>query len=1061
MSSTKKLKDVPFINGGLSRLLLSCAIFSALGHARAADWPTFRGNNARTGFTAEQARPPLVKAWEFQAGGGILSSPVIFDDIVYFGARDNKVYALNARTGAPLWSFLTGARVDATPAVAGGAVYFPSADGLFYALDRLTGGLIWMTQQRGAPSVSSPLVVGGRVFVGSGLPDKKLKVFGAAAGGLLYEFRAGQPVDSAPSTDGTTVYFGANDGKVYSLDRNTFSPGWSYQTMGGSYGMSTVAVSSGVVYALPGHDEKKPLAFNAADGLLLANAYGPFGDSTSWEQVGSPLVTGDRLYFSGGAVLNRLFALEARPAGASPAYLWASSPTLGGTSPIGVLSSPAMANDILYAGDADGRLLAFDPSGAPVTLVSDAADVTFSSPVYSSPGISNGMVFVATMGGKLIAYKAANAVSISSPAADAVASGTIAVEGYISNTALTGYTLEYSTGGMPEVWQQIISSATANAVEKGVLAEWDTTALPNGAYTLKLTALGAGTGNTAVLPVRINSAPAAPSGLAADDVPGDSGNRVRLGWAVSVSSGITAQRVYRKGEEEFSEIASLGPDATSYTDASAATGTLFTYAVRAFDGYLESENSNTVSTCSINDTGDSLAPAAIGDLRAEPGPAGGAATLYWTAPGNDGNVGSPSLYVIRCSSSADYDWTGPDGRGLVVSTIPAGDPAGSAERAEQWGLFGGVTYYFRVLALDSVPNPGPLSAPATAWALPDFVPPLPVTGLVVADTPNDAGGSLDLSWALSPDDGAGAGDVYGYKVYRRGQSSAYVPGAPYAVLPKGTNGYTDAAAPENYRFYYSVAAFDSTNESPLADEAAGISVDNWRFFDASQGISFSLPDGASLNIPGDAAPQNGNVIFLKLEPAAYQPLFRIKTAGGANPTGIVYELRFKNAAARLLKPALLTLPYTPGDVAGMNEENLRLYALSAGTWQMVNSSKPDLPNRKVTAEIKAPAIYRVMEYLPSGGLFDENEVYTYPNPAKGDTVTFKFRLSNKAFVKIDVYNVAGEQVASLEKSNCPAGQTSEITWRVRNVASGVYIYRVRAESASGNKSIIKKLAVIH
>jgi len=283
-----------------------------------------------------------------------------------------------------------------------------------------------------------------------------------------------------------------------------------------------------------------------------------------------------------------------------------------------------MANGILYAGDADGRLLAFDPAGAPVTLTADIADVTYSSPVYSSPGISNGRIFVATMGGKLIAYKADYAVSISSPVKDAIVSGTVAVIGYVSIPALTGYTLEYSTAGNPETWQPIISSATGNAVEKAALAEWDTTALPNGAYTLKLTAQGAGTGNTAALSVRVNAAPAAPSGLAAADIAGDAGNRIKLTWAVSASSGVTEQRIYRKEEEDFLEIKSLPPDATAYVDAEAVTGTLFAYMLRAFDGYVESGNSNSVSAFSVNDTGDNTPPAGISDLRAAPGPAAGA-----------------------------------------------------------------------------------------------------------------------------------------------------------------------------------------------------------------------------------------------------------------------------------------------------------------------------------------------------------------------------------------------------------------------------------------------------
>jgi hypothetical protein len=62
---------------------------------------------------------------------------------------------------------------------------------------------------------------------------------------------------------------------------------------------------------------------------------------------------------------------------------------------------------------------------------------------------------------------------------------------------------------------------------------------------------------------------------------------------------------------------------------------------------------------------------------------------------------------------------------------------------------------------------------------------------------------------------------------------------------------------------------------------------------------------------------------------------------------------------------------------------------------------------------------------------------------------------------VEVYNVAGEKVASLQKADCPAGQASEIAWDVRGIASGVYVYRLEAQSSVGDKSVTKKLAVIH
>ena len=145
----------------------------------------------------------------------------------------------------------------------------------------------------------------------------------------------------------------------------------------------------------------------------------------------------------------------------------------------------------------------------------------------------------------------------------------------------------------------------------------------------------------------------------------------------------------------------------------------------------------------------------------------------------------------------------------------------------------------------------------------------------------------------------------------------------------------------------------------------------------------------------------------------------------------------------------------------MDPENLRLYSLNGSNWQLVDTSRPDTQAKKVSAEVMHFSTFTIMAYLPSGELLNADEVYTYPNPAKGSTLTFKFRPAYKTFVKIDVYNIAGEKVAKFERADCPAGVVSEIPWNIENIASGVYQYRVEAASASGTKSVMKRLAVIH
>lgn len=1055
-----------FGRGRALLMLAALALAAPAARLGAADWLMFRGNAARTGFSAEQASPPLTKVWEFTAGGGIISSPVVYEGLVYFGARDNKLYAFDAYTGAPAWEFRAGGWIDASPAVSASAVYAVSTDGWLYALGRRNGVFMWKAAL-GAPSVSSPLLLDGKVYVGVGAPAAKLKAFDAASGAPAGEYAVTQPVDSAPSSDGTRIYFGANDGRLYALNKDTLTQLWSYQTMGGRYGRNAAAVKDGVLYAVPGFDENKPLALDAAAGTLLNAQTGPFeGDvtqpdgSVAWRQVGSPAVSADRLYFSGGSTANLLYSLTSAASAQALLYVWPSTPTLGAVSPTGLLSSPSMAGDVIYAGTVDGALVAYSSAGAAIPL---GADGSFAGPVYASPAVSNGMVFAAGFDGKFSAYRAGRAAAISEPADGAVVNGSVDINGYIYNPLLTGYTVEYSTGGTPEVWTGIYSSATASSVEGRTLAVWETSSLENGIYVVRLTALesGPGDGNYSRVTVRVNSAPLPPEGLAAADRPADGGNAIDLSWTASPTAAVSAYRVYREDESGWALLASVSSSTLAYTDAAALTGSTFTYSVRAFDGYAESEESGHASAFSVNDLGDNTPPEAVADLTVSAGPAYGVLTLRWTAPGNDGDVGEASRYIIKRSTVAGFDWGTFDSAALEGGTRPVEGPAGITEQEDVPGLFGGVTYYFALKTVDAVPNTSALSNVASACAARDPLPPVPPSSLAAADTPGDGGGSISLSWELSPDDGEG-GDVYGYKLFRRLASSSYVSTAPHASLDRGASFYTDASATENVRYYYAVSAFDSGGDSRLSPEAYAVSANNWRYFDASRGVSVRLEDGARLDIPDNAASQNDNLMMNRLDPDSYQPLFRVSSALSANPTGIVYRARFESAVTRLLRPAVISLPYTPAETAGMEIENLRLYSLSAsGAWAMLNTSSVDPAAGKVSAEVTRLSTFAIMEYRPSGSLFDAGEVYTYPNPATGDTLTFKFRVASKSSVKLNIYNVAGQRVARLEKSNCPAGVASELVWNIRNIASGVYQYRFEAVSADGAKSVVKRLAIVH
>ena len=107
------------------------------------DWPTYRRDASRSGFTKAKYSPKLKSAWERKLGGR-LSSPVIAEGKVFLTSVDtHQVLALDAETGKSGWSYTAGGRVDSPPTIYQGRVLFGSADGWVYCLSARDGELAW------------------------------------------------------------------------------------------------------------------------------------------------------------------------------------------------------------------------------------------------------------------------------------------------------------------------------------------------------------------------------------------------------------------------------------------------------------------------------------------------------------------------------------------------------------------------------------------------------------------------------------------------------------------------------------------------------------------------------------------------------------------------------------------------------------------------------------------------------------------------------------------------------------------------------------------------------
>ena len=412
---------------------------------------TFHGNVARTGVY-DSAGPKQLNGvkWTFKTGGPVVSSPAVADGVIYFGSMDGYLYAVDQSTGKEKWKYKSRMPISSSPAVADGILYFASSAGGLGAIDIATGKPKWVlpteyerkfeaknlhgltSESQTIPDawdffMSSPAVDHGKVYFGSG--DGNVYAVDAQSGMLQWKFSTKDVVHASPAVSNNTVYIGSWDSYLYALDADSGQPKWSFKsgednTIHNQVGFqSSPAVVDGTVYV--GCRDAHVYAIDAATGHKKWD----YPTSKSWV-IGTPTVANGTVYV-GTSDSSRFMALDAKTGRLrsnfdAKAYMF---------------SSAALAGDLLYVGDHNGKLYAIDaksfklawefqtesskknalkvlnPDGslnqdsfAPVfndfeDMYLDVAKFISVGAIISSPVVDHGNLYVGSMDGNLYALQ--------------------------------------------------------------------------------------------------------------------------------------------------------------------------------------------------------------------------------------------------------------------------------------------------------------------------------------------------------------------------------------------------------------------------------------------------------------------------------------------------------------------------------------------------------------------------------------------------------------------------------------------------------------------------------
>jgi len=218
---------------------------------RPGDWPTFRADNLRSGASAVEIPAKVARAWQFASTTAADPiAPVTAGNMVFIGATDGVVRALDAASGAARWNGYTGGPISYPPALDGSRLLAGSGDGWVYAFEAATGRPLW--RFRAAPV------------------ERKINVYGRlastwpVAGGVLLADGVAYAAAGIASFDGT---------HVYALDARTGRIRWQNNTSGRLAGKNSV---TGV--SVQGHLLLKDNALYLAGGNVVSPAVYDIGN---------------------------------------------------------------------------------------------------------------------------------------------------------------------------------------------------------------------------------------------------------------------------------------------------------------------------------------------------------------------------------------------------------------------------------------------------------------------------------------------------------------------------------------------------------------------------------------------------------------------------------------------------------------------------------------------------------------------------------------------------------------------------------------------------------------
>lgn len=339
------------------------------------DWPLFRGNKASTGVATSKLPKDLDVLWEYKVrDGGFEGTPIVVRNqtngrpTVYVGDMDGVLISLDLETGKENWKHDTGLGFTASPAYHDGHIFIGDIDGFFWCFTE-TGEVKWKFEVGIEISGAANFFEEGVLF---GAQDAKLYLLNRKDGSKIWEFETPDQIQCSTTVAKGMGFVAGCDAYLHLIDLKKGTEVGKVEIH--SPTQSTPAVAEGkIVFGTEQAD------FFAIDLDEVKLSWSFAGDNGAAAVRGSAAINNGHVVF--GARNRRVYSVDAK----TGKQQWST------VLKANVDASPVIVGDRVFVGSTDGRMYA-------LSLEDGAKQWTkeFQGGFLSSPAVAFDRLVVAT-----------------------------------------------------------------------------------------------------------------------------------------------------------------------------------------------------------------------------------------------------------------------------------------------------------------------------------------------------------------------------------------------------------------------------------------------------------------------------------------------------------------------------------------------------------------------------------------------------------------------------------------------------------------------------------------